>query len=63
MPYGIFPTQESNLFLLRFLYWQVGSLPLVPLGKPNSVLMANEVFPSPLEDAAPDDFISIGLIQ
>ena len=31
---GIFPTQGSNLRLLRLLHWQVGSLPLVPPGKP-----------------------------
>ena len=31
----IFPTQESNLHLLSLLYWQAGSLPLVPPGKPN----------------------------
>ena len=31
---GIFPTQGSNLHLLHFLHWQVGSLPLVPPGKP-----------------------------
>ena len=27
---GIFPTQESNLCLLRLLHWQAGSLPLAP---------------------------------
>ena len=27
---GIFPTQRSNLHLLRLLHWHVGSLPLVP---------------------------------
>ena len=31
---GIFPTQGSNLCLLHLLHWQVGSLPLVPPGKP-----------------------------
>ena len=30
----IFPTQRSNLRLLCLLHWQVGSLPLVPSGKP-----------------------------
>ena len=30
---GIFPTQGSNLNLCLF-HWQVGSLPLAPLGKP-----------------------------
>ena len=30
---GIFPTQGSNPHLLRFLDWQVGSLPVVPPGK------------------------------
>ena len=31
---GIFPTQGLNLSLLHLLHWQVGSLPLVPPGKP-----------------------------
>ena len=31
---GIFPTQESNLCLLRLLHWWMGSLPLAPPGKP-----------------------------
>ena len=31
---GIFPIQGSNLNLLHLLHWQVGSLPLVPPGKP-----------------------------
>ena len=31
---GIFPTQGLNLHLLHLLYWQAGSLPLVPSGKP-----------------------------
>ena len=31
---GIFPMQGSNLHLLHLLHWQVGSLPLVPPGKP-----------------------------
>ena len=31
---GIFPTQGSNPYLLCLLHWQVGSLPLVPPGKP-----------------------------
>ena len=31
---GIFPTQGLNLYLLCLLHWQVGSLPLAPLGKP-----------------------------
>ena len=31
---GIFPTQGSNPGLLHLLYWQVGSLLLVPTGKP-----------------------------
>ena len=33
---GIFPTQGSNLLPLSLLHWQVGSLPLVPPGKPHS---------------------------
>ena len=35
---GIFPTQESNPRLLGLLHWQVGSLPIVPPGKPSSGL-------------------------
>ena len=31
---GIFPTQGSNLHLVRLLHWQVDSLPLAPPGKP-----------------------------
>ena len=31
---GIFLTQGSNPCLLCLLHWQMGSLPLVPLGKP-----------------------------
>ena len=31
---GIFPTQGLNVPLLHFLYWQAGSLPLAPPGKP-----------------------------
>ena len=31
---GIFPTQGSNLCLLRLLHWQADSLPLVPPEKP-----------------------------
>ena len=31
---GIFLTQGSNLCLLCLLHWQMGSSPLVPLGKP-----------------------------
>ena len=31
---GTFPTQGLNLHLSHLLHWQVGSLPLVPPGKP-----------------------------
>ena len=31
---GIFPTQESNWYLLCLLHWHVGSLPLALPGKP-----------------------------
>ena len=31
--HAIFPTQGTNLCLLRLLPWQEGSLPPVPLGK------------------------------
>ena len=33
--YRIFPTQGSNLGLLHLLHWQVDSLPLSHLGRPN----------------------------
>ena len=32
---GIFPAQGSNPLLLCLLHWQVGSLTLVPPGKPH----------------------------
>ena len=32
---GIFRTQGSSQCLLGLLHWQAGSLPVVPLGKPN----------------------------
>ena len=34
---GIFLTQGSNLCLFCLLYWQVGSLPVAPSGKPHSL--------------------------
>ena len=34
LPQGIFPTQVLNPCLLHLLHWWVGSLPLVPPGKP-----------------------------
>ena len=33
---GILPTQRSNPCLLHLLSWQVDSLPLAPLGKPQT---------------------------
>ena len=36
---GIFPTQGLNPCFLRLLHWQVGSLPLAPLGKPMAFLV------------------------
>ena len=39
---GIFLTQEQNPYLLCLLHWQVGSLPLVPPGKPHrNILLCN----------------------
>ena len=32
---GSFPTQGWNPHLFHLLYWQAGSLPLVPPGKPD----------------------------
>ena len=34
---GIFPTQGWHLHLLCLLYWQAGSLPLMPPGKPSVI--------------------------
>ena len=34
---GIFPTQGSNLRLLRLLHWQASSLALAPPGKPKII--------------------------
>ena len=36
---GLLPTQESNLRLLHLLYWQAGSFPLAPSGKPSDAKM------------------------
>ena len=48
MPFsrGVFPTQGSNLRVLRLLHWQAGSLPLAPPGTPMSCLRlhSNYVF-------------------
>ena len=44
---GIFPTQGSNVCLLRLLHWQAGSLPLVPPGKPTWLTLFNSVFTPP----------------
>ena len=35
---GIFLTKGSNLYLSHLLHWQEGSLPVVPPGKPISIL-------------------------
>ena len=43
---GIVPTQESNLLLLGLLYWQVGSLPLVPPGKSRGHFIPYELLPN-----------------
>ena len=42
---GIFLTQGSNPSVLCLLYWEVGSLPLVPPGKPNryTLLYINQI--------------------
>ena len=42
---GIFPTQGSNLSLLCLLPWQVGSLPLVPPGKPRDLTLPKDPLP------------------
>ena len=39
---GIFPTQGSNLHLLRLLHWQVDSLPLSHLGSANKSIHHHE---------------------
>ena len=36
---GIFLTQGSNPYVLRLVHWQVASLPLVPHGKPNQLML------------------------
>ena len=41
---GIIPTQESNLHLLCLLHWQVGSLPLLPPGKPHYLCVVQQTF-------------------
>ena len=39
---GIFPTQGLNYHLLHLLHWQVGSLPLVPPGKMQTIMYRME---------------------
>ena len=40
---GTLLTQGSNLHLLNLLHWQVGSLPLVPPGKPHHPLKVSQI--------------------
>ena len=40
---GDFPTRGSNPCLLHLLLWQVGSLPLAPLGKPFHFIMVSQI--------------------
>ena len=42
---GIFPTQGWNPSLLRFLHWQVGSLPLGPPGKSWHIVAPHKPLP------------------
>ena len=46
LPQGISPTQGSNPSLLHLLLWQMGSLPLVPLGKPRCSLTVHKIHES-----------------
>ena len=58
---GIFPIQGSNLCLLCLLHWQVGSLPLVPPGKP--IFYINHPqrgFPGP---ALPGNLLTMQILQ
>ena len=43
-PPGIFLTQGSNPLVLSLLYWQAGSLPLAPPGKPYNNYKRNITF-------------------
>ena len=40
--------QGSNVSLLRFLHWEVGSLPLAPLGKPTFANKLRSWHPVPI---------------
>ena len=40
---GIFPSHGSNMHLLCLLYWQAGSLPLVPSRKPSLCLKCGTI--------------------
>ena len=40
---GIFPSHRSNMHLLGLLYWQAGSLPLVPSLKPSLCLKCGAI--------------------
>ena len=44
---GIFPIQEWNLRLLRFLHWQAGSLPLAtPAAGGRTIRKQHRIWPS-----------------
>ena len=45
---GIFPTQGSNLCLLRLLHWHSSSLPLAPSGKFHVTWLKRNPFSGPL---------------
>ena len=47
----IFPIQGSNLHLFCLLHWQVGSLPLVPPGKPQIKERNREIPKIPVEES------------
>ena len=58
---GIFLTQGLNPHLLCLLHWQVGSLPLVPPGKPLSMGFSRQEYWSGLSHPSPGDLPNPGI--
>ena len=57
--HGIFLTQGSNLGILCLLHWQVGSLPLAPLGKEAMMVDMAHFKACPKDPCFPPLFLSL----
>ena len=59
--HGIFLTQGLNLGILCRLHWQVGSLPLAPLGKEVMMVDTAQFKACPKDPCFPPLFLSVGV--